>query len=128
MATNYGNLLRTAREFHTPPLSGKQLADILKVKPPFITDIEKGRRLPSLKTQRQIKKVLACEQYPDLLFDDFAAADNDDPRIVAEDLAKALRERPETRDLIRKISEAKLPTAKIKELTATIGGKTNDTE
>ena len=51
MPENYGELLRMAREQHSPPMTAKQLAEKLKVKAPFITDIEKGRRLPSLINQ-----------------------------------------------------------------------------
>lgn len=86
MESTYGQMLRAARKHHTPPISAKELADALAVKPPFITDIEKGRRLPSLDTQKKIKKLLACEKYPENVFDDLATADNPDDRIVAEDL------------------------------------------
>ena len=56
MAKSYGELLCAARRAHDPPMTAKELADLLDVKPPFITDIEKGRRLPSLDTQKKIKK------------------------------------------------------------------------
>lgn len=122
MAKNYGELVRLAREQHSPPITGKELAEKLKVKAPFITDIEKGRRLPSLENQKKIKILLACERYPDQLFDDLAAADNEDPRIVAEDLAKEIRKKGALRDLIRAIHTHKLTAAQIAALTATIGG------
>lgn len=125
MVERYGELVRQARERHSPPMTAKLLAEKLKVKPPFITDIEKGRRLPSLENQKKIKKLLACEQYPDQLFDDLAAADNEDPRIVAEDLAKDIRMKSALRSLIRAIHAQKLSTAQIKALTETIGGNTN---
>ena len=73
MPEKYGELIRVAREQHSPPMTAKQLAEKLKVKAPFITDIEKGRRLPSLSNQKKIKKLLACEQFPDYLFDDLAS-------------------------------------------------------
>ena len=56
MPENYGELLRIAREQHSPPMTAKQLAEKLKVKAPFITDIEKGRRLPSLINQKYPNK------------------------------------------------------------------------
>lgn len=62
MAESYGKLLRLAREHHSPPMNAKQLAEKLGVKAPFITDIEKGRRLPSLENQKKIKKLLVCEK------------------------------------------------------------------
>lgn len=125
MAERYGELIRLAREKHFPPMTAKQLANELKVKAPFITDIEKGRRLPSLENQKKIKALLVCEQYPGHLFDDLAAADNEDPRIVAEDLAKDIREKSALRELIRTIHSQKLTTAQIVTLTETIGGNGN---
>lgn len=125
VASHYGELIHSAREQCSPPISAKQLAEMLKVKAPFITDIEKGRRLPSLENQRKIKKFLVCEQYPAYLFDDLAAADNEDSRIVAEDLAKDIRENPALRKLIRTIHTQKLTAAQIAALTAAIGGNTN---
>ena len=62
MANSYGQLLCAARKHHDPPMSAKELADELKVKPPFITDIEKGRRLPSLDTQKKIKQTVGMRQ------------------------------------------------------------------
>lgn len=125
MPGKYGELIRMAREQHSPPLTAKQLAEELKVKAPFITDIEKGRRLPSLSNQKKLKKLLVCEQFPDYLFDDLAAADNEDPRIVAEDLAKDIRQKAALRDLIRVIHKQKLTTAQIAALAATLGGTKN---
>ena len=122
MPDNYGELIRLAREQHSPPMTAKQLAEELKVKAPFITDIEKGRRLPSLSNQKKIKKLLVNEQFSEYLFDDLAAADNEDPRIVAEDLAKDIRKKAALRDLIRVIHTQKLTTAQIAALAATIGG------
>lgn len=125
MPDNYGELVRLAREQQSPPMTAKQLAEKLKVKAPFITDIEKGRRLPSLPNQQKIKKLLVCEQFPDYLFDDLAAADNEDPRIVSEDLAKDIRKKSALRDLIRTIRSHKLTTAQIIALTESIGGNKN---
>lgn len=122
MAGSYGELIRLARKQHFPPMTAKQLAERLEVKAPFITDIEKGRRLPSLENQKKIKTLLACEQYPDHLFDDLAAADNEDPRIVAEDLAKDIRKKSALRELIRAIHTQRLTTEQIAALTAKIGG------
>ena len=125
MPDNYGELVHLAREPHSPPMTAKQLADKLKVKAPFITDIEKGRRLPSLSNQKKIKKLLVSEQFPDYLFDDLAAADNEDPRIVAEDLAKDIRKKAALRELISVIHKQKLTAAQIAALTASIGGNAN---
>ena len=125
MVESYGELIRAAREQHSPPMTAKQLAEKLKVKAPFITDIEKGRRLPSLENQKKIKKLLACEQYPDQLFDDLAAADNEDTRIVAEDIATDIRKKPALRELVRTIRKQKLTAAQITALTDSIGGNEN---
>lgn len=122
MVANYGELVRVAREAHAPPITAKQLAQTLKVSAPFITDIEKGRRLPALDKQKVIKKLLANEQFPETLFDDLAAADNDDPRIVAEDLAKLIHKKPEVRQLLRVLNSQKLTTVQIKKITESLGG------
>ena len=122
MIRNYGELIRLARQLHSPPLTAKQLADSLKVKAPFITDIEKGRRLPSLSNQEKIKKLLSCERFPEHMFDDLAAADHEDPRIVAADIAKDIRKKPALRELIRAIHAQELSAVQINELTAKIGG------
>lgn len=125
MVKNYGELIRLARERHSPPMTAKQLAEKLKVTAPFITDIERNRRLPSLENQKKIKKLLVCEGYPEHLFDDLAAAGNEDPRIVAEDLAEDIRNKSALRELIRAIHTQKLSAAEIAALTATIGGNEN---
>lgn len=125
MVESYGELIRIAREQHSPPMTAKQLADKLNVKAPFITDIEKGRRLPSLENQKKIKILLVCEQYPEYLFDDLAASCNDDPRIVAEDIAKDIRKKSALRELIRVIHKQKLTASQITALTASIGGNGN---
>ncbi len=103
MAQTYGQLIKEARCYHDPPISSKELATLLGVSPPFITDIEKSRRLPSLDKQKQIKQLLACNQYPEELFDDLAANDNPDIRIVAEDIAQSLRTTPALREMLRTI-------------------------
>lgn len=126
--TSYGQILRAARKHHAPPLSARELADELNVKPPFITDIEKGRRLPSLDTQKKIKDLLACDRYPEHLFDDLAASSNPDCRIVAEDLSRAIRKKPALRKLIRAITARQLPSKKIESLAASIGGSDYDSE
>ena len=128
MAESYGQMLCAARKHHDPPMSAKELADELKVKPPFITDIEKGRRLPSLDTQKKIKRLLACDKYPDYLFDDLAADSNPDSRIVAEDLSQAIRKKPALRKLIRAITAHQLTAKEIELLAANIGGTDYDTE
>lgn len=125
MVSSYGELIRIARKAQFPPITAKQLADKLKVSAPFITDIEKNRRLPSLQNQEKIKMFLACEEFPDYMFDDLAAANNEDPRVVAEDLAKDIREGPALRELIRVIRVQKLTSAQITALTAKIGGNEN---
>lgn len=126
MPNNYGELIRMAREQHSPPMTAKQLAEKMEVKAPFITDIEKGRRLPSLANQEKIKKIFVCEQFPEYLFDDLAAADNEDTRIVAEDLASDIREKTALRALIRTIHEQNLTEAQILALAESIGGNRND--
>ena len=128
MTDEYGKLLKAARAAHDTPMNAKKLADLLLVKPSFITDIEKGRRLPSLETQIKIKNLLACDRFPDFLFDDLAAASNSDSRIVAEDLSQALRKKEELRDLVRTITKLQLTSQEIKSLTAKIGGPSDDIE
>lgn len=123
MVESYGQMLCDARKHHNPPLTAKELAAALEVKPPFITDIEKGRRLPSLDTQKKIKAILASDEYPDYVFDDLAAADNSDTRIVAEDLSQAIRNNPEIRILIRTIIAQELTDKEIELLTADINGR-----
>ena len=115
MAGSYGDLIRMARKAQSPPITAKQLADKLKVSAPFITDIEKNRRLPSLQNQEKIKMLLACEEFPGYMFDDLAAADNEDPRVVAEDLAKDIRKESALRELIRVIRMKELTPAQITE-------------
>lgn len=122
MAIKYGELLKEARINHNPPMTAKELADQLNVKPPFITDIEKGRRLPSLENQKKIKKLLVSEKFSAWMFDDLAAAANDDPRIVSEDIATAIREKPALRELIRTMIERDVSASQIREFTAKIGG------
>ena len=125
MVKTYGELVKLAREQHSPPMTRKHLAEKLKVTAPFITDIEKNRRLPSPDNQKKIKKLLVCEQFPEYMFDDLAAADNEDPRIVSEDLAKDIRKKSALRDLIRTIRAHKLTTAQIVALTESISRKEN---
>lgn len=122
MPKSYGQVVYAARKYHNPPMTAKELADALNVKPPFITDIEKGRRLPSLDTQRKIKKLLVCDKYPTCMFDDLAAAGNPDSRIVAEDLSQALREKPALRRLIRAITIKQLTAKEIELMADNIGG------
>ncbi len=126
MVESYGCLLHTVRKHHDPPMSAKELADKLEVKPPFITDIEKGRRLPSLDTQKKIKKLFVCEKYPDYLFDDLAALDNPDVRVVAEDLSQEIRKNESLRKLIRVIKKQELTAEEIELLAANIGGTDYD--
>ena len=120
MAATYGQMLCAARRHHDPPMTAKELADALGVKPPFITDIEKGRRLPSLDTQKRIKLLLACEKYPDYLFDDLAAKCHPDSRVVAEDLSQELRRKPALRKLVRTVAAQKMTAAEIERLAETI--------
>lgn len=123
MVDSYGELVRQARDAKN--ISAKQLSEKLNVSAPFITDIEKNRRLPSLQNQNKIKKLLASKQFPETFFDDLAAAGNDDTRIVAEDIAKDIRKKPALRELIRVIHKQKLTAAQIAALTASIGGNAN---
>lgn len=128
MAQTYGQLVKESRCYHDPPISSKELATLLGVSPPFITDIEKSRRLPSLVKQKQIKQLLACNQYPEELFDDLAANDNPDIRIVAEDIAQSLRTTPALREMLRTIRLKHLTSTQIREVTTYIGGTYHDTE
>ncbi len=128
MVQTYGQLIKEARCYHDPPISSKELATLLGVSPPFITDIEKSRRLPSLVKQKQIKQLLACNQYPEELFDDLAANDNPDIRIVAEDIAQSLRTTPALREMLRTIRLKHLTSTQIREVTTYIGGTYHDTE
>ena len=128
MSETYGKLVRTARENHDPPMTAKDLAKALHVTPPFITDIEKGKRLPSLENQNRIKKLLANDVYPEIIFDDLAAHDNDDPRVVAEDIAKAIRKSSELRRLIREVTVKKISPSRIRELIISVGGNNNVVE
>ena len=57
MVDSYGELVRQARDAKN--ISAKQLSEKLNVSAPFITDIEKNRRLPSLQNQNKIKN---CSQ------------------------------------------------------------------
>lgn len=128
MAKTYGQLVKEARENHDPPMTAKCLAEKLKVRAPFITDIEKGRRLPALANQEKIKELLVDDKHPATMFDDFAAAANDDPRIVAKDIATALRMKPAMCELIRTVMNKSLSSSQIRELSAKIGGSHNATE
>ena len=128
MVQTYGQLIKEARRSHDPPISSKELAILLGVSPPFITDKEKSRRLPSLVKQKQIKQLLACNQYPEELFDDLAANDNPDIRIVAEDIAQLLRTSPALREMLRTIQLKHLTSKQIREVTTYIGGTYHDTE
>lgn len=128
MVQTYGQLIQNARRHHAPPLSAKTLADLLGVSPPFITDIEKGRRLPSLDKQKQIKRLLACSQYPEELFDDLAANDNPDIRIVAEDISQLVRTSSALREMLRIIHSKHLTSQQIREVTTYIGGAYHDAE
>ena len=109
-------------------MTAKDLAKALHVPPPFITDIEKGKRLPSLENQNRIKKLLANDVYPEIIFDDLAAHDNDDPRVVAEDIAKAIRKSSELRRLIREVTVKKISPSRIRELIISVGGNNNVVE
>lgn len=128
MGQTYGQLIKEARRYHDPPISSKELANLLGVSPPFITDIEKSRRLPSLDKQKQIKQLLACNKYPAELFDDLAANDNPDIRIVAEDIALLLRTNPALREMLRTIHSRHLTSKQIREVTTYIGGTYHDAE
>lgn len=123
MTGEYGRLIVIAREGHDPPMTAKELADALGVSAPFITDVEKGRRLPSLKNQEQIKNLLVGAEFPTELFDDMAAADNDNPRVVALDIATKLREDSELRQLIRIIVANQLSAKEV--LKRILGGMEN---
>ena len=102
--------------------------DKIDVKPPFVTDLEKGRRLPSLETQKRIKELLACDEYPKLLFDDLAAISNSDSRVIAEDLSTFIRKSSAIRKLIRVIQDRHLTEKEIDMITLNIGGPSHDTK
>lgn len=42
MIETYGQLIHAARQHHDPPMTAKAFADKIDVKPPFVTDLEKG--------------------------------------------------------------------------------------
>lgn len=98
-----------ARENHSPSITAKDLANELGVSPSFITDIEKGRRLPSLKNQNKISSILKSAAFPAELFDDVAAENSDNKCVVAADLADAIRNNASLRQLIRKIVNDNIP-------------------
>ena len=122
----YGQLIHAARQHHDPPMTAKAFADKIDVKPPFVTDLEKGRRLPSLETQKKIKEVLACDEYPELLFDDLAAISNSDSRVVAEDISTFVRKSAAIRNLIRAIQDRHLTAKEIDMIASNIGGTDHD--
>ena len=137
MIETYGQLIHAARQHHDPPMTAKAFADKIDVKPPFVTDLEKGRRLPSLETQKKIKEVLACDEYPKLLFDDLAAISNSDSRVVAEDISRMqtsaalmvstfVRKSAAIRNLIRAIQDRHLTEKEIDMITSNIGGTDHD--
>ena len=126
MIETSGQLIHAARQHHDPPMTAKAFADKIDVKPPFVTDLEKGRRLPSLETQKKIKEVLACDEYPELLFDDLAAISNSDSRVVAEDISTFVRKSAAIRNLIRAIQDRHLTAKEIDMIASNIGGTDHD--
>ena len=118
MIETYGQLIHAARQHHDPPMTAKAFADKIDVKPPFVTDLEKGRRLPSLETQKKIKEVLVC--------DDLAAISNSDSRVVAEDISTFVRKSAAIRNLIRAIQDRHLTAKEIDMIASNIGGTDYD--
>lgn len=122
VSTEYGKYVRAARLAHDPPLSAKEFAKAIGVSGAHVTDIEKGRRLPSLEKQNEISGLLANDTFPKLQFDDLAAASNENMRIVAGDIAVAIRNNADLRQLVRLLSAKKISSEKIKVMIDEIRG------
>lgn len=119
----YGELIKQALSDSDKFNTAKELADELNISATHLSDIQKDKRLPSIKVQNKIKKALESESHPPDEFDDLAAKCYPDDRVVAKDLAKIITNSKNTRKLIRKIIDLKLTEKQIQNIIDKI---TND--
>lgn len=112
----YGELIKQALSDSDKFNTAKELADELNISATHLSDIQKDKRLPSIKVQNKIKKALKSESHPPDEFDDLAAKCYPDDRVVAKDLAKIITNSKNTRKLIRKIIDLKLTEKQIQNI------------
>ncbi len=112
----YGELIKQALSDSDKFNTAKELADELNISATHLSDIQKDKRLPSIKVQNKIKKALESESHPPDEFDDLAAKCYPDDRVVAKDLAKIITNSKNTRKLIRKIIDLKLTEKQIQNI------------
>lgn len=112
----YGELIKQALSDSDKFNTAKELADELNISATHLSDIQKDKRLPSIKVQNKIKKALESESHPPDEFDDLAAKCYPDDRVVAKDLAKIITNSKNTRTLIRKIIDLKLTEKQIQNI------------
>lgn len=119
----YGELIKQTLEDSNKFNTAKELADELNISATHLSDIQKDKRLPSIKVQSKIKKALASESHPPDEFDDLAAKCYPDDRVVAKDLANKIETSKNTRKLIRKIIDLKLTEKQIQNIIDEIDSK-----
>lgn len=119
----YGELIKQALSDSDKFNTAKELADKLNISATHLSDIQKDKRLPSIKVQNKIKKALESESHPPDEFDDLAAKCYPDDRVVAKDLAKIITNSKNTRKLIRKIIDLKLTEKQIQNIIDEIENK-----
>lgn len=112
----YGELIKLALSDSDKFNTAKELADELNISATHLSDIQKDKRLPSIKVQNKIKKALVSESHPPNEFDDLAAKCYPDDRVVAKDLAMKIENSKNTRKLIRKIIDLKLTEKQIQNI------------
>lgn len=112
----YGELIKQALLDSDKFNTAKELADELNISATHVSDIQKDKRLPSIKVQNKIKKALESESHTPDEFDDLAAKCYPDDRVVAKDLAKIITNSKSTRKLIRKIIDLKLTEKQIQNI------------
>lgn len=112
----YGELIKQVLSDSDKFNTAKELADELNISATHLSDIQKDKRLPSIKVQNKIKKALESESHPPDEFDDLAAKCYPDDRVVAKDLAKIITNSKNTRKLIRKIIDLKLTEKQIQNI------------
>lgn len=112
----YGELIKQALLDSDKFNTAKELADELNISATHLSDIQKDKRLPSIKVQNKIKKALESESHTPDEFDDLAAKCYPDDRVVAKDLAKIITNSKSTRKLIRKIIDLKLTEKQIQNI------------
>ena len=112
----YGELIKQALSDSDKFNTAKELADELNISATHLSDIQKDKRLPSIKVQNKIKKALESESHPPDEFDDLAAKCYPDDRVVENDLAKIITNSKNTRKLIRKIIDLKLTEKQIQNI------------